>query len=394
MAFSVGFIFAIRIAIVLLSVRVLGTDARTGSAIVIGVNFLLLGLVCFHSLGSAERTVSSMVRLPGVRWMLAFLAFSSCSFLWSETVSPAASIAYWCSMAADVAIVAVLLRAAPATSVGGSIMKGFVWGACCLALIAWAMPAQTDLRLGNEDYFNANQIGNLCAIAIFLAQYLIRRKDGNWGPAVLLLALTLLRSLSKTTIAAFVVSESFLLLRDGSMGRKTKLLLVSAAGLTVLLFWGLLESYYVVYTNASNQAETLTGRIGIWAYVLNAAMERPWIGHGFDSIWKIVPPFGPDMFEARHAENEVLQQFYAYGVAGICILAGLYASLYRQFRRLPDGSLKVVLVSLLLFIVVRGLAEAEPFDLLLPLWAVVLFSLLAEQLRLSNQGDNGTLQQV
>jgi len=156
----------------------------------------------------------------------------------------------------------------------------------------------------------------------------------------------------------------------------------------------LLESYYAIYTNAGNQAETLTGRIGIWAYVLNAAVERPWIGHGFDSMWKIVPPFGPDRFEARHAENEVLQQFYAYGVVGICILAGLYASLYRQFRRLHSGSLKIVPISLLLFVVVRGLAEAEPFDLLLPLWAIVLFSLVAEELRLSNQGDTAAPQRV
>lgn len=392
MAFLVGFIFAVRIVIVLLAVRVLGTDARTGTGMVIGLNFLLLGLVCFHSLGNAERTFGSMIRLPSVRWVLAFLAFSSCSFFWSETVSPSASTAYWCSMAADVAIVAILLRAAPAASVGSSMMKGFVLGACCLALIAWAMPAQSDLRLGDEDYFNANQIGNLCAIAIFLAQYLMRRKDGNWGPAFLFLAVTLLRTLSKTTIVAFVASQGFLILRDRSMSGKTKMLHVFAAGLTILSFWGLLESYYVVYTHAGNQAETLTGRIGIWAYVLNVAVERPWIGHGFDSMWKVIPAFGD--FEARHAENEVLQQFYAYGVAGICILAGLYASVYLQFRRLSHGPLKIILLSLLLFVIVRGLAEAEPFDLLLPLWAIVLFSLLAEQLRLSNQDDSIALQRA
>jgi hypothetical protein len=40
------------------------------------------------------------------------------------------------------------------------------------------------------------------------------------------------------------------------------------------------------------------------------------------------------------------------------------------------------LLSLLLFIVVRGLAEAEPFDLLLPLWAIILISLLSNEVRL------------
>jgi hypothetical protein len=37
---------------------------------------------------------------------------------------------------------------------------------------------------------------------------------------------------------------------------------------------------------------------------------------------------------------------------------------------------KVVFLSILLFVVVRGLAEAEPFDLLLPLWFIVLISTL------------------
>jgi exopolysaccharide production protein ExoQ len=38
----------------------------------------------------------------------------------------------------------------------------------------------------------------------------------------------------------------------------------------------------------------------------------------------------------------------------------------------------MVFLSMLLFVVVRGLAEAEPFDLLLPLWSIVLVSLLVE----------------
>jgi exopolysaccharide production protein ExoQ len=113
--------------------------------------------------------------------------------------------------------------------------------------------------------------------------------------------------------------------------------------------------------------------------MLEAALEQPWIGHGFNSVWKVVPPFGE--FEAWHAENELLQQFYAYGVVGICLLAGLYGSLYRQVRRLSQGPLKIFFSSMLLFVAVRGFAEAEPFDLLLPLWFIVLLSLLIERIR-------------
>jgi hypothetical protein len=98
-----------------------------------------------------------------------------------------------------------------------------------------------------------------------------------------------------------------------------------------------------------------------------------------------MPPFGSDAFEARHAENELLQQIYAYGVLGVVMLAGLYGSFYRKIRTLAKGPVRVALTSLLLFVLVRGLAEAEPFDLLLPLWAIVLFSVLIESMEYGDE---------
>lgn len=376
MAFAIGFFFSCRAIIPLFSVRVLGTEPRTGAEVSLALTFFLLGLVCFHSLGPGSRSLRSILGLSSSRWVLVFLTFSACSLAWSETVSLSTSLAYWCGMAADVAIVVLLLRSGSTTGVSHSLMKGFVWSTCCLALIAWIMPAQPDLRLGDEEFFNTNQIGNLCAFAILLAQYLMRRKDGKWGLATAFLTLTLVRSLSKTTIVAFLLSEAFVLIQDRSISRKTKLLLMTAAVLIILVFWGLFEAYYDIYTSGGNQAETLTGRIAIWAYVVNALPEHLWIGHGFDSLWKIVPPFGPDRFEARHAENEVLQQLYVYGAMGLVMLAGLYSSVYRQIRKLPRSPVRVVFLSILLFVVARGLAEAEPFDLLLPLWFIVLIGTL------------------
>jgi exopolysaccharide production protein ExoQ len=385
LAFAVGFYFSFRTILVLLSVRFLGSDPRTGSEMVLGADLLLLLVACFCCLGHANRTCASMLRLPSIRWVLLFLGLSLFSLAWSDTVSLQTSAAYWSGMAADVGIVILLLRSGSLAGVSHSLMKGFIWSVCCLAVIAWIMPAQADLRLGDEDFFNTNQIGNLCAVAILFAQYLMRRREGRWWRAILLLALTLLRSLSKTTIVAFLLSESLLIMQDRSITRKTKLLLTTGVILAILVFWGLFAAYYDVYTNAGNQAETLTGRTAIWAYVLNAALERPWIGHGFDSMWKVVPPFGSDQFEARHAENELLQQFYAYGVMGVLMLLALYGSLYRRIRRLPPGPLKVVFRSMLLFVFVRGLAEAEPFDLLLPLWLIVLISTLIEDAVPSDQ---------
>jgi exopolysaccharide production protein ExoQ len=148
--------------------------------------------------------------------------------------------------------------------------------------------------------------------------------------------------------------------------------------LVIAAFSSLLISYYDVYTNLGNQSETLSGRLGIWAYFGAEAFQQPWVGHGFDSVWKVVPPFGPDHFEAPHAHNELLQQFYAYGVIGVCIFGGIYGSLYRQIRRLATGPTRTFVFAILVFALVRGVADTERFDLSLPLWAVLMLSALIE----------------
>lgn len=379
--FAVGFYFAFRIILPLLAARILGADPRTGTELSLAADFLFLILVAFCSLGETRYRLTHLARLPGARWAFIFLAFSGCSLLWSGTASQSSAIAYWCGITADVAITVMLLQAGPLEEVTGSLMKGYVWGGCMVAAVAWIMPAQSDLRLGDEELLGSNQIGYLCAFAFFFAQYLMRERKMRLGAQSLFLAVTMLRSLSKTTIIAFVLSEAFLLIKDKSMSRRSKILAAVATAAIIAASWSLLTSYFEVYVNAGNQSITLTGRIGLWTYLLAEALQQPWIGHGFDSVWKVVPPIGPEHFEPAHAHNELLQQFYAYGLVGVCMFAGIYGSLYWRIRKLAKASLRTFLFALLLFILVRGFADTEIYDLSLPMWAVVIFSLLIEAAR-------------
>ena len=376
-AAAAGFLFSFRAILVMIAARWLNVGTEPGVAAGLAAEMLLLAAVAFSAMGPAARSLRSIAHQAPVRWLLLFLGFSCCSLLWSATVSPSASFLYWCGMASDVAIVALLLRTRPVDDIAPSLMRGFIASTCLLALIAWIMPGQEDLRLGDQDYFNTNQIGNLCALAIFMAQYLASRKDGKWRFAIVFLTITLLRSLSKATIVAFVLAEACVLIYDKTLSRKTKTLILTAALLLIVLFGGLIASYFDVYTS-SNQAETLTGRTAIWAYTLNESLDKPWIGNGIDAMWKVFPPFGRDQFEPRHAENELLQQFFAYGLAGVFILIGLYSSLLRRILKLPRGPSKAVLIGILLYTIVRGFAEAEPFDLLLPLWMITLISCIVD----------------
>jgi O-antigen ligase len=307
-----------------------------------------------------------------LRWILSFLAIGCCSLFWSETLSVTVAFAYWCELAAQVAIIVLLFRADRIGLSAIALLKGYIFGACLVALIEWLSPTMSDLRPGDDNFFSPNAIGFTCAFGVFLAQY-VGRSSWFWRAISAFLAVSLLRSLSKTTIVAFAISQGFLLLRDSSKGRKAKAVVTLATFAILWAFWGLIENYYVVYTHLGNQAETLSGRLGIWVFVLERSMERPWLGHGFHSFRNVIPPFGS--FEAWHAHNELLQQFYTYGLLGIVLLGGVYGSFLRQIRRLPPSSVRTLFLAMLLFIFIRGLADTENFDLSLPLWSIAVFSL-------------------
>jgi hypothetical protein len=375
----IGFYFAFRPIFVVLAVRILHQDPQFGAAISLALNFLLLVSVLFTSRAGPSKAFTAFKQLPCSFWVLAFLGMSGCSLAWTAAASVPAAIAYWCALGADLGIVVVLHANGDGTDTAAGLMRGYVYGACAISLIAWIMPAQSDMRLGDEELLGPNLFGYVCAFGLFLGQCAnrIRPKIGVPWLAMGFLAITLLRSLSKTSIIAFVAGQTFLLLRDKTISRRFKAGIVLCSILVVVAAWGFLSSYIDTYTESGNQAETLTGRLGLWAIILDRALDQPWIGHGFHSVWKVIPPFGPDAFEARHAHNELLQQFYAYGVAGILLLIGLYQSFFRQVRRLPVSSLRAAFFGLLVFVLVRGLTDTEPFDLSLPLWAIVLCSAVA-----------------
>jgi O-antigen ligase len=383
-SFLVGAFLSFRIFIMLLSVRLFGISPQTGTGISVALGFLLLAVVAFETIGSRRRSLGWLVAISPVRWVLAFLILSCLSLVWTVADSPLAAVAYWCAMTADVAMVTLLSTSADDVERIHALMRGYVWGACVVAAIAWLLPVQSDLRLGDEELLGANQIGYLCGFAFFFAQYLLREKAGKFGMAATFLGITLLRSLSKTTIIAFLLAEAFLLLRDTAMSRKRKVALLLAAAVIVVSFSSLLSSYVDLYANAGNSPETLTGRLGIWAYIFAEAIKQPWLGHGFYSVWKVIPPFGD--FEVRHAHNELLQQFYLYGAAGVLLMTGLYGSFFRQVRRTAATSQRIFLYSLLVFVLIRGLADTEVYGFSLPLWAIVMFAVLMKR---ADGGDSG-----
>src|SRR6202021_388902 len=104
--------------------------------------------------------------------------------------------------------------------------------------------------------------------------------------------------------------------------------------------------YLDTYTESTDPS-TLTGRTIIWATTYEFALKKPLFGYGFYPYPFIIPPFG--LFEATHAHNELLQQFFALGAIGVILVVGIYWTFYRQIRRAPSSDLKTLAATLLIF---------------------------------------------
>ena len=370
MAGMVGCYFGLRISVTFLFFQ---WSPQTGAIASVSLNLLLLLSVTIYSFGPSAKAFRGAFRTPTIRLVLSFLALALLSLIWSETPSKVVALGYWSALAADVFAVFLLARTDGPLWTAEALLMGYVWGVLLLCLIAWCAPTMPDLRLGDDEFLNPNAIGFECAIGTMLCQY-FASESKRWKWIGVFLALTLLRSLSKTSIAAFIAAEAFYLYRTPLVNRAAKLKLAAGALLAALAFSGLIARYYDVYTNAGNQAETLTGRTSIWLATVGLAIERPWLGYGFHAFRSVIPAFG--QFEPWHAHNELLQQFFTYGLAGVALVLALYTSFFHLCRRYCTHSFALTGYSLLLFVLIRGLADTERFDLSFPLWALTASSLL------------------
>jgi exopolysaccharide production protein ExoQ len=369
-----GFFFVFRVCLTFLFFQ---TNPVAATVLITVCDLALAYGAILYSAGQRTHQWEEFWRVTPIRWIVAYLVFALASVCWTGAQSTVAALGYWAGMAADVVIILLLLRG-DAPRVLDGVMKGMVWGAAALAAIAWCSPETVDLRLGNDEFLHPNTLGLEFGLATLVGQYLSPRAL-RWRVLTAVLAITLLRTLSKTAILAFVVAECWYLVRNNSMTRKAKAGLLIAGLLTVACFWGLFSSYLDIYNNtgSGDQAETLTGRTILWSVALSMSLEKPWFGHGIYSFKALIPVLGG--FAAVHAHNEVLQQFFEYGVAGVAIAIGLHWLFLRHARRAPASELRTLALTLFLFALLHGLTDTVPFGFSYPLWLLAPLSFCLAQ---------------
>jgi hypothetical protein len=360
----IGFIFASRICITALWFQ---DEPEIASALSVAMSLTLLIAAALSTIGSKPSIPASAFRNPTLRWIAVFLGLNLLSLFWTAgPLGPGAS--YWAAWLADIGTIWFILRYGPAEDQAAAVMKGYVWGASLVAIVAWCLPVLPDLRLGDESFFHPNLISMTFVFGILMSLYLAH-KDPNWHLPAFWLTITLIRTLSKTCIAAFCVAMIFYLFKDAAMTRATKIKIAIAGLILVGSLTGLLARYVDNHTESVGPST----RTVIWA-TRELAIEKPILGHGFYANRVVVPHFGT--IETAHAYNEILQQFFALGALGVVLVVGLYWMIFSQIRRAPPSTLKTFAATVFVFALVHGLTDTLPFDLSFLLWLMAMFSIL------------------
>jgi O-antigen ligase len=364
-------------------------EPRKGTAfsILSSCTMLLLAMLACLIFGSPIR----MVWPKPAKYSFAYFAFTGLSLFWTEASSLSSAAGYWLGLAADLLLVLMLFACEDVETVAISAIQGFVLGSVAVAVIAWTAPGTPDLRMGQEDYLHPNALGYQFALAALLAIYLaLRYRTASYWWLVASLDFSLTRTLSKSSILAFSGAAAFYVFFQTPLGWRRKLKIAAVHILLMVLSWPLVSPYVEEYSQSAAVA-TLTGRTAIWASSWEIGSERPWFGHGFYSYRSIVPFFGE--FEAWQAHNDLLQQFFSYGILGVLLACAVYVSLFGYLRR-SRSSPKVNLgYGIFVFGLIHGLTEANHIDLAIPVRLIVLLVVWCNRSsRLSGSRDYANLE--
>lgn len=358
-------------------------EPRNGTAfsILSSCTMLLLAMLARLIFGSPIK----MAWPKPAKCSFAYFAFTGLSLFWTEASSLSSAAGYWLGLAADLLLVLLLLACEDAETVAVSAMKGFVLGTVVVAVIAWTAPGTPDLRMGQEDFLHPNALGYQFALAALMAIYLaLRYHTASYWWLAASLDFSLTRTLSKSSILAFSGAAAFYIFLQTPLGWRRKLKIAAVHIILLLLSWPFVSSYVEEYTQSA-AVGTLTGRTVIWASSWEIGAERPWIGHGFYSYRSVVPFFGE--FEAWQAHNDLLQQFFSYGIVGVLLACAVYVSLFGYLRRSRSSPEVSLGYGIFAFGLLHGLAEANHIDLAIPVRLIVLLVVWCNRSRVSGKLD-------
>ncbi|MFB8791748.1 MAG: O-antigen ligase family protein [Potamolinea sp.] len=357
--------------------------------------FLLTTLLIGGQLRHAE-----ILKSMSVKMLLALSFWAGLTMFWTGANPRFSAFGYWAILALKIFIVLLLFLLGNVEKVAIKSLQGLTWGSLILGLVPFILNARTiDGRLGNEEFFHPNNIGNQMAITCLCAIYLALQ---SWGKAserrpyivmLLFLLFTLLRSLSKTSILSFLIAASVYVLRSQISAQK-KINLVLISGGIIAVSFTRLSTYLDTYLNEQQGGEALatgTGRTQIWEMTWNRIQENPIWGYGYQSYRDIADQIIG--LRLVHPHNEVLNIWFNLGGVGLLLGVLTYIAYSWQVycaakARLPQEALAL---SLLIYFIIRGATEATVPDFLVypsSLMMLMIGWMAQSQTVSSNNKDN------
>jgi len=321
---------------------------------------VLLFLVLLDSSRGVPRVESP--RTMATVAALALIIWSGLTLLWLPQDLQSVAFGYWGNVFVDFAAMAIVLwRTSPARIVL-ALTRGFAIGATAFAIGVMLVVGSVGGRLGDSELLHPNMLAAEFSVALLLVGWLLVTCKSHGARvactiSIGVLGTALALTLSKTSLIATGVAMLVLFLNT-KVSRRSKAATLLLAGTAALLIFPWVYGRVNTVIDL-DQVDTLTGRTEIWAETWQMIEERPWTGHGFMSFRDLGPQLFPEN-RLVHAHNEWLDTWFTLGFVGVCLLAILYAAV---FKNALGGSVpravKLLVLPLLTYLLIRSMTEVN-----------------------------------
>ncbi len=303
------------------------------------------------------------------------------SILWTSA-NLYSSLGYWVMLLLEVIPVIVYIFLFPFDLILKGTVNGIIYGGLTICIIAVFNGFSQTGRLGNEDFFHPNIIGNLTAIALitYFTTMDKRRCKSNIYNIVIVgfFASVLLLTVCKTAIIAFIITLivfTFIIqTKSSSFGQSVKLLImITPLVIGILMFFGKYTStYFNKYLETEKLVRTLTGRTLIWDISIQLIKENWILGYGFMAFREVI---GGGLFHVRigSAHNDYLNVLFNFGAVGLTLyiyvlLLYLIYSL-KVLKYIKQTNYINFAICLFIYFFIRGMTEGNltSFNFLMPL---------------------------
>lgn len=331
----------------------LGGQQLDGGAVnpfnTVGMAFVLtLTLV---TAGARWRAMLFVLRHGGPANLLLGLALAS--LLWSE--EPEVTLRRWLSLMQAALFGYFLLAAFPVARVLRLLATSIGLAMLASAAVALALPAAGTMQepslMGawSGVFMHKSQLGSVAALGVLCFGWLWRNEPGRraWNTLGVLLCIGMaVMAQSRSAQLVILLSVSFAaflpLLR---MPGLIRLWAAYGMALTASVFAAVMIMFFGDIMTALGKDASLTGRVPVWATLLQVALQRPFGGHGYSAFF-ITDSAGVEdawrhagwvMWTAHNAYLEILLQLGVPGLALVCWI--ILEQIVRSLRECIAGDL-------------------------------------------------------